>query len=296
MAAKILLLFFISLLVFSTGCSNGEVDEPVPTPTPTPTPPLLLDYEPECYHFWKDPDCQNPYTCYDCDETQGEPLEHIWTEANYQEAPECTVCGEVEGEPLEPNFLAHGFRINTTSGRPFDYLTITNRDPTMSTTGEATLLYIDIFESDDEDYPYRSGYEYIRSRIMITSDDENARRNGLQSMTGHIDYFDFDPKEEAVIHNDLLDSSIPDFKIANRTLNFFDEEYQYYIKHTRVQDVWAGRTLYLVIEYTFLVPAGYDGIVVYLSNAANWTEGRNRVVSDNFDNDTLFFRLRNQSN
>jgi len=291
MATRIALLCFIIFMTLLYGCSNGEVEEPEPTPRPTPAPPILTDYEPECYHFWRDPDCQNPYTCYDCDETDGEPLEHTWTEANFQQASECLVCGEIDGEPIEPEFISHGFRINTTAGRPFDYLTITNRDPSMVTTGEATLLYIDIFESDDDDYPYMSGYEYIRARFMITSEDENARRNGLQTMTGHIDYFTFDPKEEAVIHSDLHDSSIPDFKVAGRTLNFFGEDYQYYIKHSRVQDVWAGSILYLVIEYTFLVPIGYDGIIVYLSNAGTWTESRNRVISDNFDDDTLFFRL-----
>ena len=296
MATRKLIIIFITSLVVLSACSDAELVEPEPTPRPTPPPPILVDYEPECYHFWKNPDCQNPYTCYDCDETEGEPLEHEWTEPNYQEAATCIDCGEIDGEPLEPMFLYHGYRINTTSGRPFDYLTITNRDPTMTTTGIATLLYIDIFESDDDDYPIMTGYEYIRARIMIITEDENARRNGLQSMTGHIDYFDFDPNEAAVIHNDLYNSSIPDFKIGNSTLNYFGEEYQYYIKHTRIQDVWADRMLYLVIEYTFLVPVGYDGIVVYLSNAANWTEDRNRVISDNFDDDTLFFRLRIQSN
>ena len=295
MVNQISSIILILSLLFIAGCSDTGVDETEPEPIPTPLPPVLIDYEPECYHFWKSPDCLNPSTCYDCDETDGEPLEHIWTVPNFQEAAECIVCGQTDGEPLEPKFLANGLRINTTSGRPFDYETITTRNPSLSTTGIASLLYINIFE-EDEDYPAMDGYEYISARFMITTEDEVARVNGFQSMTGHVDYFGFDPNEAAIIHNDLRDSHIDDFKIASRTLNFFGEEYPYYIKHTRVQDVWVSRILYLVIEYTFLVPAGYDGIVIYLSNAGNWTDESHRVISDNFDNDTLFFRLRAQSN
>ena len=294
MGIRTVSLSLIILLLLFSGCSYKEVDElpPRPSPITISTPEPVFDIE--CAHFWKNPDCQDPYTCFDCGETKGDPLEHIWTIANYQEASLCELCGETNGDPLEPNFTAYGLRINTTSGRPYSYKTITNLDPDMNTFGIAALLYGDIFESDT-DYPEKAGYEYITARFMITFDDENARTNGFQYLIGQIDYYGFDPNEAAVIYEDLRGSDIPDFKVANRKLNYFGTDYEYYIKHTQIQNEWVGDTAYLVLEYTSLVPAGYDGLVLYVSNAANWTDSASRVLADNFDSDTLFFRLRVQT-
>jgi len=175
------------------------------------------------------------------------------------------------------------------------YKTITNKDPDLETVGVATLLYIDFIDSD-EGYPAKEGYEYAVTRIMITFEDENSQANGYQYMTGQTDYFVFDPDEPAVAYDDFRDSSIPGFKIVNRLLNYYGETYEYYIKHSQVQNEWVGGISYVVLEYTFLIPAGYDGIVVYITNAANWSDASNRVLSDNLDADTLFFRLRKQSN
>jgi len=185
-------------------------------------------------------------------------------------------------------------RINTTAGRPFDYKTITSLEPSLSTVGTATLLYIDIFESD-RNFPAKAGYEYIVTRIMITFEDENSIEHGFQYLTGQLDFFGYDPNEDAVAYDELEDSSISGFKVVNRRLDFFGESYEYYMKHEQKQNEWVGDISYIVLEYAFLVPAGYDGIVIYVSNAANWADNSNRVISDNFDRDTLFFRLRRQS-
>ena len=287
-------LFFILLL--ATGCSENSTNEPIPEPvrlTPTPTP--ILNLEPECDHFWKDADCFDPYLCYDCDETKGEPLEHYWSEANFQEAATCVNCGETEGEPLEPSFITRGLRINTTAGRPLRYRTITNPEPVVDAVGLATLMYIDIFESD-RDHPERTGYEYIAARFMITFDDEQAGSTGFRYMTGQFDYFGFDPNERAIAHDELPESGIPEFRVANRRLNFHGREYEYFVKYSQIKSDQIAGTWYVVFEYVFLVPRGYDGIIVYVSNAANWTSASNRVLSDNFDSDTLFFRLRTQTN
>jgi len=291
MKTRILSLVLVALLLFIAGCSDNEVYEPPPEPARTVSPPPEPEPEPECDHFWKRPDCHNPSICLDCGETQGLPLEHVLADANYQQSPECVNCGDIYGEPLESNFVRHGLRVNATAGRSYDYITITNLEPELTTIGTAALLYVDVFNTD-EGYPAKAGYEYIVARLMITFDDENARNHGFQYLTGQVDYYGFDPDEIAVIYEYLRDSDIPDFKIASRKLNFFGEDYEYYMKHTQIQNEWVGDVTYLVIEYAFLVPVGFDGLIVYVSNAANWSEASNRVLSDNFDNDTLFFRLR----
>jgi len=287
---------FIVLIVLLSGCSDDDINLPTPEPTPgrtTPRPIYVPD--PDCVHFWKNPDCFEPYICIDCGEIKGEPLEHIWTIPNYQEASVCINCGEINGEPLEPKFTTHGLRINTTAGRPYQYKTITNLDPSLPTVGTASLLYIDIFESDTN-LPAKAGYEYIVTRIMVTFEDENAKANGFQYLTGQLDFFGYNPDEGLVAYDELNDSDIPEFKVVNRLLNFYGEDFPYYMKHEQIQNEWIGELSYIVLEYSFLVPAGYDGIVIYLSNAANWSDVQSTVLSDNFDKDTLFFRLRTQTN
>jgi len=295
MKTRALSVILVIILLFLPGCSDDSNDEPTPEPKPVYTPPPTPEPVYVCSHFWKSPDCQNPYICYDCDETKGEPEEHVWSSANFQEASYCIYCGEINGDPLEPGFSVHGLRINTTSGRPFPYKTITRNDPDMETVGVATLLYIDFFDSDI-DYPAKAGYEYVVTRIMITFEDENAQVNGYRYMTGQTDYFVYDPDEPAVSYDDFPESGITGFKVVNRKLDYYGELYEYYIKHSQVQNEWVGGISYVVLEYAFLIPAGYDGIVVYITNAANWSDTAGIKLSDIFDSDTLFFRLRLQSN
>ena len=283
--------------LFLFACRSAETDDPLPPPEPPREVRPVTEYEPivECEHFWKDHDCHNPYICFDCDEETGQPLEHIWSEPNFQEPAICLLCGDTAGEPALPNFIQNGLRVNTTAGRPFEYKTITNRDPDKVTIGQATLLFTDIFQSN-ADFPEKEGYEYIFTRLMITFDDENASSDGFQYLTGHLDFFGFDPDEPLAAHDTLPDSDVEGFKIVNRKLNFFGEDFEYYVMHNQVQNIWVDNISYLVLEYAFLVPAGYDGIVIYLSNASNWSETDNKVISDNFDDNTLFFRLRTQTN
>jgi len=288
-----LILFFIVLFII-TGCSSEEIVHPAYESVRTSAPrPEIID-EPECDHFWRNPDCDNPYICLDCGETKGTHTEHEWSTANFQEPSICVNCGEVNGLPLEPGFTLLGYRINTTSGRPFIYETITSTDPDAITTGTVTLLYIDIFESD-ADHPVKAGYEYITARFLLTFDDKNARDSGFQPLTGQFDFFGFDPYDTVTPHQDLEDSDYPEFKIADRKLNYFGNEYEYYVNYSQVQSIWIGEIHHLTLEYTFLAPAGYDGLVVYISNAANWSDTGSRVLSDNFDDETLFFRLRAQT-
>lgn len=54
-----------------------------------------------CKHEnWKKADCENPRTCADCGETEGEPKGHDWNDATCEEPKTCDECGETEGDPL----------------------------------------------------------------------------------------------------------------------------------------------------------------------------------------------------
>jgi len=303
MKNRSILLFLITIWLLLPGCSSNEPVEPViktpkiTTPSPPAPEPIPVHdefVELECNHFWSEADCINPPVCHYCGKTGGSPNEHELSAANYQQAPGCINCGEIDGTVLTPNFLKLGYKINTTAGRPYAYKTITNLDETITTTGTAVLLYIDIFESDT-DYKSKPGYEYIRARLMITFDDENAETKGYQYMTGQLDFYGMDPDEFPVPYDDLKDSEIDGFKTAGRKLNYYGEDYEYYLKYELVQNEWVGNIAYLVREYIYLIPAGYDGIIIYLSNAGIWTEDQGRSIRDNFDKDTLFFRLFSQT-
>ena len=294
---QIAVLFLVPLLLIAASCAAEEPDisasTPPPLSTPHPTPTFEPAPTPECVHFWSNPDCFNSPYCLDCGEISGSPLPHEWSAANYQQPSECINCGEVDGAPLEPNFISYGYQINATSGRPHKYKTITDLDTSLITYGTATLLYTDIFESGDG-YRAKSGYEYILVRFMIIFDDENAVANGYRYMTGQVDFYCMDPDEIPVPYENLRDSDIPGFRIAYRTINYYGEDYEYYLKYELIQNEWIGDIAYVLREHVFLVPAGYDGIVLYLSNAGNWMD-HGSTLSDNFDNDTLFFRLVTQT-
>lgn len=300
--AKSLLLLTI-MIFLAVGCAQTPDEEtfepeitPTPTPrvTPTPEPEIPIDPLPECFHFWSLPDCHTPIFCLDCGEIGGEPTPHEFTEANFQQPAICKLCGDIYGGVLEPNFTALGFEINTTPGRWVDFHTVTNLDSETETVGTVILLHIDIFETAP-DYPRKVGYEFIRARLMMIFDDEAAASYGYKYVIGHVDYYSMSLTDPSVPFEYLLESNYEGFKISNRTINFHGQEREYFVRYEEIRSAWAEGVAYVEREYTFLVPAGYDGIVIYLSSAANWTEYESRIMSDNIDENTLFFRLTTQT-
>lgn len=294
----LLITLLSALLIFGiTGCSSGDdaeddtlihlppVTTPRPTPTPTPTP------IPECRHFWRAANCHTPEYCLDCGETRGAPLEHIFGPANFQLAAQCELCGDFYGQPLTPNFITYGFEINTIPGRPFEYTTGTRLSDELTTTGTVTLMDVDIFASR-EGFPPRAGREYILARFLLTFDDENAISHGFAYLSGQFDYYTVDTNETAIMFDNLRDSDIPGFKIANTQINFYGEYFDYHFRYESISVDWIESVAHVVFEYVFLVPIGFDGIIVYLSSTENWSATAGRVLSDNFDENTLFFRLR----
>jgi len=288
------LFLLIFILFLAVGCAE-EIIEPevtaTPRPTPIPTPEAVLpDFDTiECRHFWRIPDCHTPRYCLDCGEISAGPTPHEPTEANFQEPPVCMLCGDVVGEVLQPNFTTLGFEINTTFGRSYDFHTVTSSDASITTVGLVSLLFVDVFETE-EDYPVLPGYEFIRARIMMIFDDEEAVEYGYMYIIGHVDYYSMNLNEQSVSFVNLPESDIPGFRTSNRTINLNGEEREYFIRYEEISTAWVDGVAHVVREYTFLVPRGYDGIIVYLSSAALWTD-HSRVVGDNIDENTLFFRL-----
>lgn len=55
----------------------------------------------ECEHDWKKATCTKPKTCWNCDETTGEPKGHDFIEATCTEPQKCLNCDKTEGKALE---------------------------------------------------------------------------------------------------------------------------------------------------------------------------------------------------
>ena len=51
-------------------------------------------------HNWIEADCENPQTCSECGETEGEALGHKWVEADCENPKTCSECGKTEGDAL----------------------------------------------------------------------------------------------------------------------------------------------------------------------------------------------------
>ena len=61
----------------------------------------LLVFTGCCFHSeWYAATCENPKTCVECGETEGEALGHVWTDATCTAPKTCSTCRMTEGEAL----------------------------------------------------------------------------------------------------------------------------------------------------------------------------------------------------
>ncbi|MCR5664921.1 MAG: hypothetical protein K6G17_08645 [Oscillospiraceae bacterium] len=182
-----------------------------------------------------------------------------------------------------PDFEAYGLDKNLIGpDRSYDYITITNGDPTQTTVGKLTVVGYKIFEGDEE-LPPLEGYEWRVVGVQIVFSDDAAWENGMRVGPCIEDYYNI------VLHDD---SSV------TRDDGF-----------TASTILWQGRTWEMIRlvedEFTpwedhacayrfiaaFRVPVGYDGCVVgFYNRAREWGEGE--YIYDVADGNTLFFRLK----
>ena len=95
---KYLLITFILVLCFITGCRNKKCKAHIDD-----NKDLICDKckaELECSHNWNDATCDTPKTCSICNKTEGKKLDHSWIDATYITPKTCSRCNKTEGEPL----------------------------------------------------------------------------------------------------------------------------------------------------------------------------------------------------
>ena len=264
-------------------------------------------------HQWVDATCDAPKTCSECGKTEGEKLEHIWEEATCAAPKTCTLCGITEGEPLAhtegtpANYqsgalcsvcgyemsekLAPDFETMSIPGtfielnQTLPYLTACYEDPSVLTTGKASAIEYERFDSD-ETHEAVDGYEWIKFTWQVTYDDENANNYGFMTGPCFEDYYS--PKN----HDDTTVVLDENEDRSSFTANWNGQDYPECITEYGYWDWgdgWGETSITGTCTSYARVPKGFDGYVYGLRNRAKeWAEGQ--YIFDIADSDTIFFR------
>lgn len=219
-------------------------------------------------HTWVEATCAEAKHCSVCGETEGKPLEHTLTEANYQQAAICEVCGETVGEPLTPYFVENKIKGQfMESGKTYDYVTVCDRngDSNLKTVGQATVTDYQTFVSDDT-HEEKAGFEWKTGTVQIVFSDDIAHTYGMDVQVGGSDYY----TNGTVNYNgqDYTDECMSDF-------------------NSEWVGGWETGSVTYKLTFEYLLPVGYDGIILVFYNPSEITTGNISELTD----DTLFFRL-----
>lgn len=232
-------------------------------------------------HTWVEATCKEAKHCSVCGETEGNPLEHTLTEANYQQAATCEVCGETVGEPLTPAFVEHNVKGQFMElGKTYDYVTSCWKDKNVETVGRATITDYQTFASDDT-HEAKEGYEWKTVELQIVFSDDNAWNYGIDVEDCDIDYYDIVGHDE---------SSVDDENGTSFTASWNGQNYtECRLISNGSFSGWEDQTDILTINKEFLIPVGYDGILVGIYDASMREGGQ--YIYDVANDDTLFFCL-----
>ena len=223
-------------------------------------------------HVWTDATHEKAKTCSECGETEGEPLPHEWIPANYQEPKICELCGETEGEPIPPVFESLGFELSDI-GVKYTYKSCYKEDMS-DAKGEVTVKDVRITDGD-EYFELKDGYEWVIASCLVEcAPNPKMFQIGLE----RTDYYSYD-----------LGTALT----AN-VVNYYGVEYEVVSKTQILESIDTK----MDFEIGFLVPNGYDGVILFFFNDYNSMvldyDDPDLVVTygDYIDGDTLFFRLK----
>lgn len=281
---------------------------PEAEPEPTPTP------EPVHEHTWQEATCTEPRTCLTCGETEGEPLGHQPTPADYWTPSVCSVCGQELAPPLTPEFELHGLKANVKLGETVDYHTVCGTEaPDTPTLGKATVQRYEICPSAEGiesipgktwNLPEKEGFEWRLVSWELVFSDENAQQWGMNIKTAFTDYYaipEMIPEERAQVdHNgakhiltaDTVWSDENNWYSETITVTYLGTEYECLHVYDGGFEDWNNGSRKFHYTEAVQLPAGYDGYISVLYNAAKGEAGTDwRFIYDIADEETLFFRM-----
>jgi len=285
-AVALIMLIIISLLILRTQTQSISA---TPTPDEASLPHKDNDV-PVHIHDWIEANCFDPKTCSDCNETQGNPLKHDWKDANYQEPQVCVICGEISGEVLSPEWMIYTddpllvMLLELIENN--DHEMVSGESQQLSNwwsddkiVGEIDVINHENFESR-EDLPAKDGYEYQAVTFELTFNNQNNHRHSVHQNFVLIDLYNLEVGHDtdnnrlfindglisyvSIKQEDIPELDIPELVQGNFMLNFYGEEYEFFI-FTNEEDIWAAgnnETSTKTLELVVLVPVGYDGFVI----------------------------------
>ena len=196
---------------------------------------------------------------------------HNWSEANYQEPKTCTECGETEGEPIPPKFPSLGFELKEI-GVTYTYKSC--YEDKSDATAKTTVKDVRVTPGDDY-YEPKEGCEWIIATCLVeVAKNPKVFQIGIE----RTDFYCYD-----------LNTAFP-----TSTVNYYGADHEIENKTKMLQST----SNIMEFEVGYLVPAGYDGVILAFFNDYNnmiidYSNPDTVATFDNIlDGDTLFFRLK----
>ena len=183
---KSIAILIAATLVLTTfaGCGGGGDSGAAEEPAPTPAPTAPADPEPIDEH------------------------QHEWLEANYQEPKTCEECGETEGEALSPLFPTLGFELKEIGVK---YLYKSCFEDLSETTGEAIVSDVRI-TAGDEYFEPKDGHEWIiATSAVIVPKNPKTFQIGIE----RFDYYSYDLS--SVFPADTVNYYGVDYEVVSKT-------------------------------------------------------------------------------
>jgi len=315
---------------------QAQSTEPNPNPAATPEPTTADTDDLACEHEWRDANFQQPKQCLICGEVEGDRLIGYFEENGIvvrdvvirEEIPYITVTSG------NPNIKTQGLFRVTIMDIFARYGGALLRNP--STNNEVLVLYCYSLVVDDNIFPYAftdeddiwfiehqmehggyvwaydfyephetlEGYEWIFLTTEFRFFDQSARAHGATWMM-YITHYGIsnEPRPFAGITIEDNIARISEF-------NYYGEERTLSIIQRLQRTGWgvsggawnnipahqADNNLSILTNYAFMVPQGYDGLVLIFFNADNSPEhGEYYTISDLIDEDSIILRLRNNN-
>ena len=208
----------------------------------------------------------------------------------------------VTGAPAEeatpvPEFELYGIETSLEVGVPTNYFTRCDDDATQETVGVITVDSYERVPVTEEQIAFGNesgigltGYERLSVHFTVTFAEENALRYGASALTTSQNYYNDEKWRDNI--TTLTDSLDREFRRYEVDYNG-ETQYVYLWYNSNYEE-----TDYIIhqCEYIVYVPAGYDGVVVGVANAAlpylyeTWYD---EYIYEHYNpNDYLLFRMK----
>lgn len=200
------------------------------------------------------------------------------------------VTGCKKQEEDTDSFIIRDIPINMKLGKEHEYTTICYNDETKETTGIAKVTNFKTFKKSNK-RSAKEGYEWQQVELSIIFNDENFIKYGYRYGYFFTDYYN------PTLLNDTLEYN-EEKNIQTFTIKYDNEEYEdckaIFTKEKSKMQLDEEEKSYKEVKLTweFLVPEGYDGIVVGLKKAGITPENAKYFYEYYNVNQFLLFRLK----